>query len=102
MTTAEILQGEFGTVSDLIAAHAKEQPDALALVDERRGITYRELDALMDRMAFSLQRDGVKPTEAIAVCALSSVEYAVVFLGALQGRASRSRRWRRHRRPSSW
>jgi long-chain acyl-CoA synthetase len=85
MTTAlDLLSLDFGTVADLIAAHAKEQPDAPALVDERRSVTYRELDALMDRMAFSLQRDGIKPTEAIAVCALSWVEYAVVFLGALR------------------
>ncbi len=84
MTAAEILQGDFGTVAELIAAHAKAQPDALALIDERRAITYAELDALMDRVAFSLQRDGIKPNEAIAVCALSSVEYAVVFLGALR------------------
>jgi acyl-CoA synthetase (AMP-forming)/AMP-acid ligase II len=84
MTAADILEGDFGTVPDLIAAHATEQPDALALIDERRAVTYRELDALMDRIVFSLQRDGVKPTEAIAVCALSSVEYAAVFLGGLR------------------
>jgi acyl-CoA synthetase (AMP-forming)/AMP-acid ligase II len=38
----------------------------------------------MDRIAAALQRDGVGPQEAIAVCASASVEYAAVFLGALR------------------
>ncbi len=88
MTAAESLQNDFATVADLIAAHALEQPDALALIDERRSITYAELDALMNRVAAALQRDGIKPTDAVAICALSSVEYAVVFLGALRAGAA--------------
>ena len=84
MTAANILQSDFGAVADLIAAHAKAQPDAVSLIDERRSITYAELDALMDRVAAALQRDGIKPTEAVAICALSSVDYAAVFLGALR------------------
>jgi acyl-CoA synthetase (AMP-forming)/AMP-acid ligase II len=84
MTAAELLELDFGTVSDLIAAHAAERPDALALIDERRSVTYGELDRLMDRVAAALQRDGVEQTEAVAVCALSSVEYAATFLGALR------------------
>jgi acyl-CoA synthetase (AMP-forming)/AMP-acid ligase II len=38
----------------------------------------------MDRVACALQRDGVRPGEAIAICAASSVDYAAVFLGALR------------------
>ncbi|RZI97197.1 MAG: 4-coumarate--CoA ligase, partial [Variovorax sp.] len=47
-------------------------------------LTYAELDALMDRIAASLQRDGLKPGDAIAICAAASVPYAAVFLGALR------------------
>jgi len=84
MTAAELLARDFATVPALIAVHAAAQPDAPALIDERRSLTYAELDALMDRVAAGLQRDGVEPVEAIAVCALSSVEYAATFLGALR------------------
>ncbi len=38
----------------------------------------------MDRVAASLQRDGVAPGEAIAICALNSTRYAALFLGALR------------------
>ena len=84
MTAAELVEQDFGTVSDLIAAQAEAQPTAPALIDEHRSVSYRDLDVLMDRVAASLQRDGVKPTEAVAVCALSRIEYAAVFLGALR------------------
>jgi acyl-CoA synthetase (AMP-forming)/AMP-acid ligase II len=75
---------EFTTISHSIAATAREAPGRRALSDERISLTYNELDALMDRVAASLQRDGVAPRETIAVSALSSVEYLAVFLGALR------------------
>ena len=84
MTAAELLELDFGTVSAQVAAHAVEQPDAPALIDERRAVTYAEFDALVDRVAAGLQRDGVKPTEAIAICALSCIEYAAAFVGGLR------------------
>jgi len=39
---------------------------------------------MVDRVAASLQRDGVKPRESIAICASNSLEYVAVFLGALR------------------
>jgi acyl-CoA synthetase (AMP-forming)/AMP-acid ligase II len=38
----------------------------------------------MDRVAAALQRDGVKPQEAVAVCATASIEYVSLFMGALR------------------
>jgi len=84
MSAIQRLELEFGTVSDLLRDHAAEQPDAVALIDEDRQVTYGELDALMDRVAAALQRDGVAAGAAIAICALSSIEYAAVFLGGLR------------------
>jgi len=74
----------FRAVSDLIREHAGRDPDHPALIDDRQQLSYGELDALMDRVAASLQRDGVRPGEAIAVCGLNSVRYAALFLGALR------------------
>ena len=75
---------DFGLVADLIRRHARRDPAHLALVDSRQTLTYAELDALMDRIAAALQRDGVRPRETIAICAGASVPYAAVFLGALR------------------
>lgn len=74
----------FQTLPALIHAHALSRPDAPALIDPWQVLSHAELDARMDRVAASLQRDGLRPGECIAVCAQSSVAYAVVFLGALR------------------
>lgn len=84
MTADQILEQEFGVLAALVATHAAERGDAVAVVDGERSLTYRELDALVDRVAAGLQRDGLKPTQAIAICALSSIEYVATFLGGLR------------------
>jgi long-chain acyl-CoA synthetase len=84
MTLDEILQQPFVPLPDLIRKHARERPRHAALVQEERRLDYAGLDSLMDRIAASLQRDGLKPQEAIAICAPTSIEYAALFLGALR------------------
>ena len=83
-TAQALLAQDFGTIAALIRAHAQAAPDSPALRDARDVLTYAELDALMDRVAAGLQRDGLKEGDAIAICAASSVQYAAVFLGALR------------------
>ena len=74
----------YRTLSDLIRQHAREQPARTALLQDEVRLSYAELDALMDRVAASLQRDGLTPGDAIAICAHASPRYAAVFLGALR------------------
>ena len=74
----------YRTLAELIRTHAGERPAQLALAQGDARLTYAELDALMDRVAASLQRDGCKPGDVIAICAGASPRYAAVFLGALR------------------
>ena len=74
----------FRPIADLVHAHALAQPQALALADGQTHLSYAQLDALMDRIAASLQLSGVRPGEAIALCAAPSVRYAALYLGALR------------------
>jgi acyl-CoA synthetase (AMP-forming)/AMP-acid ligase II len=67
-----------------VREHAALRPAQAALVQDERSLAYADLDALMDRVAAALQRDGVAPSESIAICASASIEYAGVFLGALR------------------
>ncbi|SFM97017.1 class I adenylate-forming enzyme family protein [Variovorax sp. OV329] len=78
------VQQDFGTIADAIRLHAAARPDNPALRDDEASLSYGQLDALMDRVAAALQRDGLKTGDAVAVCAASSVNYAVLFLGALR------------------
>ncbi|MBS0317090.1 MAG: acyl--CoA ligase [Proteobacteria bacterium] len=80
----DLLDTDFGLIADLIHDHAARAPERRALVCGDQTLNYRTLDALMDRVACALQRDGVRPGEAVAICAGTSVDYAVVFLGALR------------------
>jgi long-chain acyl-CoA synthetase len=80
----KILEESFHPVPELVHLHAVARPDHAALIQGSRVLTYAELDRLMNRVAASLQREGVKPGESIAICAGTSPEYAAVFLGSLR------------------
>lgn len=56
----------------------------MALVCGERRVTYRELDALAGRVAVALQRDGLRQGDTVAVCAMPSIAYVAVFLGAVR------------------
>ncbi|MGY4827710.1 class I adenylate-forming enzyme family protein [Sphaerotilaceae bacterium SBD11-9] len=77
-------ENDYGVIADLIRNHARRDPSHVAVIDKTASVTYAQLDAMMDRVAAALKRDGVKPREAIAICAYSSVHYAAIFLGALR------------------
>jgi acyl-CoA synthetase (AMP-forming)/AMP-acid ligase II len=87
-TIDEVLAQEFLTMPALLRMHAARRPAHIALVEHERLLDYRALDDLADRIAASLQRDGVQPGKAIAICAAMSIEYAAVFLGALRAGAA--------------
>jgi acyl-CoA synthetase (AMP-forming)/AMP-acid ligase II len=80
----QALAADFTTIADLIHLHAQEAPQRRALVQGDETLDYGTLDAEMDRVVAALQRDGVAAGEAIAICAATSVAYAVTYLGALR------------------
>jgi acyl-CoA synthetase (AMP-forming)/AMP-acid ligase II len=84
MSADELSQQEFGLVSELIRAHARVQPHRPALIRDDVVLDYAGLDRAMDRIAASLQRDGVRSGDVVAICAGASIEYGSIFLGALR------------------
>jgi long-chain acyl-CoA synthetase len=82
--TAAAADPAFRTIADLVREHARARPDHAALMQGDERLSYAELDALMDRVSASLQRDGVQPGDAIAICAQSSPRYVALFMGALR------------------
>jgi acyl-CoA synthetase (AMP-forming)/AMP-acid ligase II len=87
MSAEELLAQDFGTIEAVIREQAKALKDKPALVDAKHTISYAELDALMDRIAAALQRDGVGKADVAAICATTSVEYAATFFGILRASA---------------
>ncbi len=74
----------FDVITNRIYTHASNQPDHAALVLEDEVLTYGGLNALMDRIAASLQRDGLRVGDPVAISADTSILYAAVFLGVLR------------------
>jgi long-chain acyl-CoA synthetase len=75
---------DFRTLPELIREHALARPAHTALVCGGERLSYAALDAAVDRVAASLQRDGAMPCETIAICSAPSAAYVVVFAGALR------------------
>lgn len=75
---------DFITLPDLVRGYAQSKPQHPAVIDGTCSVTYAELDAMIDGIAAAMQRDGVKPTDAISICAFSSIAYVATFLGALR------------------
>src|SRR4051812_47161332 len=78
----------FQGIADLVHEHAQARPHDLALMHGERRVTWAQVDAMADRIAASLQRDGLKPQESIAICGVNSLEYAALFLGGLRAGAA--------------
>src|SRR3954462_11550455 len=55
---------------ELLTLQAKKTPDAIAIIDGKKSITFRELDDKTDRLAAALQQEGVGP-EVVVGCYLS-------------------------------
>ena len=94
MTAIEtLLASSFATMPDMVRAHASSRPDHSAMIEGERSVTFAELDALVDRAAAALQRDGVKPLDTVAICAPSSIEYVATFIATLRAGAAALRSW---------
>lgn len=78
------LDQSFHAIPNLISHWATHRPDHVALIQDGRRLSYAQLDAHMNNVAAALQRDGMRPGDVLAICALNSIEYATAFLGALR------------------
>ncbi|WP_414945171.1 non-ribosomal peptide synthase/polyketide synthase [Amycolatopsis sp. cmx-11-32] len=75
-----------GTVPELFEAHARRNPDAIALVTDEQTVTYGELDVQANRLANRLRDLGVLAEDRVAVLmdrspALVVAELAIVKAG---------------------
>ena len=74
MTIDELLRLPIASVADAIACHAETRPQATALVLKDQRMSMAELNERMDRVAASLQRDGIGAGSTIAICAQTSLD----------------------------
>ncbi len=84
MRAAALLASSFANHADIVAAHAAERPNDIAIVDDERRLTWLEFDALVDRTGARLQRDGIGRGETVAICGYNSIAYAATFIAAIR------------------
>jgi long-chain acyl-CoA synthetase len=65
-----------------IALHVRTCPDAAALSDGQRTLTWAELDAEAARLAAALRAQGVAKGDRIAVAERNTIEFATIFLAS--------------------
>ncbi|WP_244367679.1 non-ribosomal peptide synthetase [Micromonospora echinofusca] len=73
-----------GTLSELVAAQAARTPDAVAVLDADRQLSYRELDARANGLAWRLRERGLRPHTPVAVLLPRDVDLVVALLAVLR------------------
>jgi len=75
-------------VHTLIEAQARATPDAVAVVEGDRHLTYQELDDRANELAFLLRSLGVGKETLVALCMQRSAAFAIGALGILKAGAA--------------
>jgi len=82
MTQPEL--GSRACVHELFHRQAEARPEAIAVIDGDRHLTYQELDRRANRVACELREVGVGPETVVGVCVTRSIAAVVTLLGVLK------------------
>jgi amino acid adenylation domain-containing protein len=75
-------------IHELIEAQAKVRPDAVAVYEGDKRITYRELDRRANELALRLQASGVPEEVPVGLCMRRSADFVIGALGVLKAGAT--------------
>ncbi|WP_255411013.1 AMP-binding protein, partial [Blastococcus sp. TF02A-30] len=73
-----------GSLGDIVAASARDYPDAPALEFFGRVTTYRELDTQIARAAAGLRQRGVRAGDPVAIVLPNCPQHIVAFYAVLR------------------
>ncbi|MFD6967538.1 amino acid adenylation domain-containing protein [Streptomyces sp. NPDC059949] len=76
------------TIVEMFRAHARTRPDAVAVVDEHRSLTYREVAELSSQLAHHLIGRGLDREQVVGISLARSADMVVALLGVLQAGAA--------------
>lgn len=74
----------FGSYFDQLHYWADVKGEEIALSDRKISLTWAGMVDQVERIAARLQHDGIQRGQAVAILGASSVNYALVFLGAIR------------------
>ncbi|MCC5667073.1 amino acid adenylation domain-containing protein [Nostoc sp. CHAB 5784] len=71
-------------IHQLFEAQVEKTPDAVAVIQENKQLTYRELNQRANQLAHYLKKLGVKPEVLVGICLERSITMIVGLLGILK------------------
>ncbi|MDP5016251.1 MAG: amino acid adenylation domain-containing protein, partial [Dolichospermum sp.] len=71
-------------IHQVFAEQVEKTPDAVAVIFENQQLTYRELNAKANQLAYHLQGMGVGPEIFVGLCVERSIELIIGILGILK------------------
>ena len=71
-------------LADLFEIVAKAIPDRDALIDDKRTITFRQLNERADRLASGLYNRGIRPGDKIGLYLMNGPEYLESFIASIK------------------
>src|SRR5262249_50680989 len=71
-------------IHHLFEAQVEQTPEAIAVVFENRRLTYSELNARANQLAYELSTFGVGPESLVGICLERSLELVIGILGVLK------------------
>jgi amino acid adenylation domain-containing protein len=83
-TNRDALECSDSCVHELVQMQAERTPDAVAVVETGRELTYRDLNSKANRLAAYLRRRGIGPDVPVAICLRRSTNLMVSMLAVLK------------------
>ncbi len=75
------------SVSAMVAKHASERPDGLALVCDDLRLSWRDFEDRVNSVANALNAMGIGPGDKVSLLARNSAQYVEVFIGTIRAGA---------------
>ncbi len=74
-------------IADILTKTARFFPNAVAVAEGERNITYKQFDEESSRIASSLTQAGIGPGDHVALCAPNSYAWLVFYFGVIKAGA---------------
>ena len=74
----------YNATSELLDGNVADRSEKIAFIDRERRLSYGDLQRQSARLANLLRRRGVRREERVALVLLDTVDFPVVFLGAMR------------------
>ena len=92
---ADVHRAGGGNIGGMFAAHARRRPDTIALQNRETSLTYRQLNARVNRLAHVFRAHGIGRGDRIGLLARNCFEFIEVELAAAKiGAIAASLNWR--------